>query len=158
MYMTPCVAPLSVPLIPTLICISPTYPLFPPPYLHIRLDGLQALDLLVLGHALGVQRGQLAAHARVLLEQGAAQGLGRVRGEDEIHLLVTQLLRRGGGRGGGERGGGWVGDLHACVRKGGKRVHGGKGAGAGAKGRKSGLGAKGGRAGAEDQGCAYSTL
>ena len=46
------------------------------PHLHKGFDRLKALDLLVLGHALGVEGGQLTADARVLLEQRPSERLG----------------------------------------------------------------------------------
>lgn len=50
------------------------------PHLHEGLDRLEALDFLVLGHALGVQGSELPADAGVLLEQGPSE---RLRGERE---------------------------------------------------------------------------
>lgn len=63
-----------------------------PRALHLRLDVLEALEPLVGGHARVVEPVHGLADRAVLLQQGLAQRLRRVRREDERDLLFAQRL------------------------------------------------------------------
>lgn len=65
----------------TLAVNQPSVALRYAPHLHKRLDGLEALNLLVLGHTLGVERGKLASDIGVLLKKRPAQCLREKRGQ-----------------------------------------------------------------------------
>ena len=63
-----------------------------PRALHLRLDVLEALEALVGRHARVVQPVHVPADRAVFFKQGLAQGLRRVRGEDERDFLFAECL------------------------------------------------------------------